>query len=494
MASSPQHRVFEKGSCISLLKGCGSDNKSSQGNDVPVQNGNLQREEMKETQDLLASGLSKLTVQERTEALYDVHCVGEELKEDPEIIQKALSDFDKAIQQEHNPTYEIASNQNKAYVQDPTFRLRFLRANSFNVGQSLGQMMKFLQYKAAYFGAETIAREITLDDLTTEDMKLMLSGLYHIQDGKDRMGRLVIYMFSNMLCSSTVESLVRVSFYVWFNIILSDHDVQRKGVTAIYYDVNSRPGEKVKKPGINFMMKVLGPLNSLPGRYTALHYCLLKTKSSLALNSTVLRLSVNNIPGYVRVRSRLHLGSDMELQYLLKSHGIPIDTFPVDVNGNIRENILNKWFNKHQEAIDKDTPSANAQVPELNASACTFTKQEGNVENGKAVPSNRASSASARTVQPLDTDILSGRGRKSQDHPGNVRFRDMLEEHSVEYDKAPRHERRRITTEFTRLLASQGIRFLDQIESGDWVECDFAEGRTKVSQQFRTLRKKKSRA
>lgn len=116
-------------------------------------------------------------MQERTEALHDVHCVGEELQEDPEIMQKALSDFNDAIQQAQNPTYEIVSNQNKAYVEDPSFRLRFLRANRFDVGKSLRQMMSFLQHKAAYFGADKMARDITLDDLSEEDVKVMLSGL-----------------------------------------------------------------------------------------------------------------------------------------------------------------------------------------------------------------------------------------------------------------------------------------------------------------------------
>ena len=48
---------------------------------------------MKETEEFLAAELKKLSVQERAKALDDVHCVGEELQQTPEMLQQSLAEF-----------------------------------------------------------------------------------------------------------------------------------------------------------------------------------------------------------------------------------------------------------------------------------------------------------------------------------------------------------------------------------------------------------------
>jgi hypothetical protein len=170
----------------------------------------FQKREMKGTEDFLAAELNTLSLQERSKALDDVHCVGEELQENPEMIKQSLAAFDEEVKAERNPIYELAASQNRAYVEDPGFRLKFLRAKLHDVKQSVRQMMNFLQYKATYFGEDKLARDITLSDLNQDDIDLMLSGLFHVQDGRDRSGRVIIYMFTHMLGRCKTETLVRV--------------------------------------------------------------------------------------------------------------------------------------------------------------------------------------------------------------------------------------------------------------------------------------------
>lgn len=164
---------------------------------------------MKSLEDYLASEMNKLSVQERGKALDDLHCVGEELHETPEIIENLLQDFEHELQQEHNSVYEMAVNQNRSYVEDPAFRLKFLRAALHDVGKAVRNMLEFLRYKATYFGNEKVARDITLDDLNEDDKELLLSGLHHIQDGTDRMGRVILYFFNKYMGIGTLESHVR---------------------------------------------------------------------------------------------------------------------------------------------------------------------------------------------------------------------------------------------------------------------------------------------
>ena len=94
--------------------------------------------------------MNRLSVQERAKAFDDVHCVGEELHETPGMIQKSLIDFDQTLRKQQNPIYEMAVNQIRQYVEDPTFRLKFLRAKLYDIGQAVRQMMSFLEQKAKY--------------------------------------------------------------------------------------------------------------------------------------------------------------------------------------------------------------------------------------------------------------------------------------------------------------------------------------------------------
>ena len=159
---------------------------------------NSKYELMKDAEDFLASEMSKLSLQELSKAMDDVHCVGEELQETPEMIQNSLADFDRLIQMESKQTfiYRYATNQNRKYVEDPAFRIKFLRANLFDVPKAVDQMLAFLHLKALRFGKEAVARDITLDDMEEKEIELMVSGAYfHLQGQRDRAGRPVLYMF-----------------------------------------------------------------------------------------------------------------------------------------------------------------------------------------------------------------------------------------------------------------------------------------------------------
>jgi len=217
-----------------------------------------------------------------------------------------------------------------------------------------------LKCKAMLFGNDKVARDITLEDLNEEDMKLMLSGLFHIQKGRDRTGRVVVYHFNDKLGKSTAETLNRVSYYIFFNIICSIPEVQMKGLVTVYYDV-AKPEEESAMPGFNYMMKLLDFINCLPMRFSAMHHCLKTVKGNLALNNALIGMAMSIFPEDARARARLHYGSDVELHYQLKSHGLPINTCPIDTCGNIRKDILNAWYYEHQSvnnrvAIDQNLP------------------------------------------------------------------------------------------------------------------------------------------
>ncbi|CAJ1969896.1 unnamed protein product [Cylindrotheca closterium] len=484
---------------------------------------NMSKLEMKETEAFLASEMNRLSVQERSNALDDLHCVGEEVQETPDMIQKALADFDQAVRKEQNPFYEMAMNQNRAYVEDPTFRLKFLRAKLFNAREAVRKMMSLLECKAKYFGHGKVGREITLDDLSEEDKQLMLSGIYHIQDGRDRNGRLILHFFGKMLSRCKADNLIRIGYYIMYNILSSLPDVQRKGIVVIYNDT-TLPEETFSMPGFHFIKELLAFYDSKAVRFSGIHYCLQTKGQNLELSNVIINLFLKGAPQETRVRTRIHYGSIIELQYQLQSYGIPLSTLPFGVQGNIRIDILNVWLHRHLE-------QTNQRICFLESEASHGWSQNMEVEsdfgNHEQLLHSDANTDDVRealvldlwhicdpmwasteedpgdtthinsvpgSIEPTEMDVLFGKGYRLQLHPGNVFFREFLEQHRDEYESTPRQNRRAMAVELAQSLRNNGARFLQKAESGEWVESDNSQAEKKVSQFFRELRKKRSKA
>lgn len=206
-------------------------------------------------------------------------------------------------------------------------------------------------------------------------------------------------------------------------------------------------------PGFTFILTLMGVLSSFPICYSALHICL-KPTNTLSLSNTLLHYALNRASVRTVTRTRIHVGSDMELQCALRGHGIPTQSCPVDLEGNIRKDISNTWFQKH-----------NAEMKV------------------------RRSKQPSISIQPGPKDIVLGRGYRVQRHSGNIRFRDFLMAYRDEYESAPRASRFEICIRLTRTLMENGSRFLKQDQIGEWIEVDLQEAEKKVGQTFRTFRK-----
>lgn len=234
-------------------------------------------------------------------------------------------------------------------------------------------------------------------------------------------------------------------------------EVQMKGVNSIYYD-DAKVDEDVAMPGLNYVKSIIEFLMCIPVRFSAMHNCLKRRKGNLLLNDFILRIAIRATPMYSQVRSRIHLGSDMELQYQLQGHGIPIEHCPIDQDGNARMDILNDWFYKH---LSRSTSCQGDDV--------AIRKQQ---------------------IVPQPHDILLGRG-KTLHHLGNICFRQFVKQYSEEYDETPRNHRRLVLVKVVQDLKNRGIRFLRQVEdSEEWIESSAADMENTVGQVFRNLRKK----
>eukprot|EP00980_Cylindrotheca_fusiformis_P019693 scaffold6870_cov121-Cylindrotheca_fusiformis.AAC.20 len=436
---------------------------------------------MQQAEDLWAVDMSKLSLEERSKALDDVHCVGETIVETPEMLRKALSEFGEEARRLSNPVYEIALQQNRQYVEGEAFRLKFLRCNLFEIKSSVSQMMKLLQYKAKYFGIDKLARDIVLADLTNEDRDLFQSGFLHVQQSKDRCGRNVLWFFNEFLGRWPKDVMIRTHYFLNFNILTSDPELQKRGTVYIYYDTAQPRNNAIHRLKMSEHIKILDFLGSLPCRYSSNHLCLKKGKDSLSLNKAIVTVASRMETLYSRVRTRLHCGSDMELQYKLQDHGISLENCPVDANGVVLQDVAKIWYEKSVEN-GLFTGYSNASDKGSDSSS------DNDMSIAKVAPSDGLHMVG-------HNDVLLGRGTVVQFRPGNIRFRKFLDEYRDAYDKARRVAKGNMVTELSQTLKSKGVRFLKAGKKDQqWVECNDGEVEKTIAQQFRSGRKERRRA
>ena len=104
-----------------------------------------------------------------------------------------------------------------------------------------------------------------------------------------------------------------------------------------------------------------------------------------------------------------------------------------------------------------------------------------------------------RLVVPGTYDVLLGRGKPLQKHPGNLRYHHSIESFHSRYEEAQKLEKTNLSRLIVQMMKDEGSRFLKQDELG-WIEIDDDAARYKVSHTFRNHRiaarvmKKKTKA
>ncbi len=90
--------------------------------------------------------------------------------------------------------------------------------------------------------------------------------------------------------------------------------------------------------------------------------------------------------------------------------------------------------------------------------------------------------------RPLDTDVMCGRGRGTNFHPGNIRFREMVEGRKEEYRESTRIEKPLVSLNIVREWRAQSPpgRFLKlNKKTGKWHDVGDEKAREKTSQALR---------
>ena len=158
---------------------------------------------------LISSEMCKLSVKEREKILEDVHGVGEVNEEDPSFISSCLDDLaNHLLTRKQGTAYAIAESMSKQYVSDKDFYMMFLRAEEYDPSDAAERMIRFFELKKELFGVEKLVKDITLGDLSEDDMYSLESGCAQVSPRTDRAGRAILVFVQKIRRFKRIENLV----------------------------------------------------------------------------------------------------------------------------------------------------------------------------------------------------------------------------------------------------------------------------------------------
>mmetsp|Transcript_31817 Transcript_31817/g.77244 ORF Transcript_31817/g.77244 Transcript_31817/m.77244 type:complete len:627 (+) Transcript_31817:230-2110(+) len=447
-------------------------------------------------EDFIAKELTAMSLNERERAFEDIHGVSSEVVETPELISTKLLELEDALdglERQYpepydevgmtanqlrrrlesiprpvyfNPPktlsvetlrpYRLAKKLNHEYITSSRLRLQFLRCESFDVQPAAARMMKFFQGKYHFFGAETLGRPLFYSDLSDDAKKVLEHGAFQLLEQRDSVGRCVLFDLFPIVSSPSgtlpLGGIARAIIYVVLAAV-EDELTQRNGLVLIQYYigqltlVESHQVAHDLDPAFVHLIKEGSSIwQWLPLHFAACHQCInaffLRTLSKLLmLDSGRTR----------RIRTRSHHGSHNEVQYSLMSFGLPVDIFPLTYDGAVKVTQQAKWITR-RKIRDREI--------QQNRAFC-----------GVELPSR--------------DDILFGRGRKYQFHPGNNKMRVLVRELYPQYSQLSKLQKVEMAWTVTMEL-KKTCRFLKQdAGNGYWMPVPDDEAQKKVAVAFR---------
>lgn len=151
-------------------------------------------EEAAKAEELLAEELSNLSMSEQDVASFEVHGIATEVDETPELVSSSLIEMEKELQKiNKKAAYEKALQMNPDYVTHQSFRLQFLRCESFNCKNAAKRIVLHFRQKEELFGSgEVLGRDVRLSDLEPHELEELKRGSLQVLPTADVAGRAVL--------------------------------------------------------------------------------------------------------------------------------------------------------------------------------------------------------------------------------------------------------------------------------------------------------------
>lgn len=441
---------------------------------------------------LVAQEMAALSAHDREQVYFDVHGVNERTTaESPEFLQMKLQELTMELSKlllspdQFSLEYQMALAQDKDYVQNPDFCLRFLRTDFFDAKKAAVRLCKHFKEKLKLFGVSNLVSDITQDILDKDTIEAIYSGYSQFLPLRDRAGRLVKVVFPDPAHTPHEAKLKRMFYYSMANS--QDLETQRNGQVSIVYAIHQRPA---KGMDVRNVLSEAMMVEALPIRLEAIHFCHDNPLWLPVVGAIKIGMGI-----YERLRLREHSpvpppGSSVHAECMLRLQSFGIPTQAADQCFPLTEDGLRISSKVHEEMWEMQRNHER----KLQQERCHIQQEQSHYQRqrqveGGSVTNLTRSTGGARVQVPGRNDVLLGRGKGSYLHLGNIRFRHMIESRAEEYNSAgATRNKMGITAAIVQEVRNLTGRFLKHDGKTGWIDVDDEMARQKVAHAFRTLR------
>jgi len=197
--------------------------------------------------------------------------------------------------------------------------------------------------------------------------------------------------------------------------------------------------------------------DNLPVRTCSIHFCI----PDIPLFHIYRACFILTMSNSYRNRMKFHHGENVEIRYALKGYGIPVELIPLTDTGNIKTIYLKQWM-KLRRSIDAMKMSKKGLNVMLNVIEC-----------------------------PRSQDVVFRSGTSMSCHPGNVRFRCLLESITCPDVVLIKTTQAELAEQVILKIQETGGRFLKWNNQGFWTEIrDKLQIHSKVALSIRDFKYK----
>jgi hypothetical protein len=170
---------------------------------------------------LLGKEMNRLSFQQRNNIQEEIHGVRTGASEEtPELIKEGLRQIVEELLQlpaSEKKAYlrsqemKRVKQREHSYTDKPDFFLRFLRTELWNAKKAAKRLVMFLDLLLELYGEYALQRPIQMADFTEAELKEIKCGQIQLLPFRDRSGRRVLALVSNLGFDMDPKSKVRVS-------------------------------------------------------------------------------------------------------------------------------------------------------------------------------------------------------------------------------------------------------------------------------------------
>ena len=363
-----------------------------------------------------------------------------------------------------------------------------------------------------------LVRDITLDDLSENDLEVLGTGIQQYLPQRDHANRMVTIFPTTLATTLTGEMYLSKSRYraMWYMVmtIRQDEFSQLNGGIVVILNMKNQGQSAATFNAFGKMYYASQSKwysDALPYKVSAMH-CFYDEKTIgykfMSLFYFLYRSRMDkNVTRFVPH----YTPSLKDIKAKLQSYGIPTIDLPF-VQDDLPQQPLEQTKTTTSAPIRLlyDNHRLWTERQRIIEIATRIRRQEMEAACQKAKYDSINSDSQARNNNnyivgpPQKFDVLLGRGSRCAQHPGNIRAFTIADMNRKHYDQLGKHDKTRYAEEIVTQIQKSGGRFLKKavvvatsgattkkrtkFESFSWVEATPAEAREKVSHIFRRLR------